>query len=184
MPRKHTRRSWLKKRGDSRKRSNAEAVFSTAAIAAAVLAVFMVIIVRHDRWLARNASSGNVQWDWSWPSLPIATVRDALSNEIARIVYALAGRNPEVLQYIPCYCGCRNLGHHSVLECFVRHRSAKGRVVEWDEHGRVCPMGADIAGDAVAWHDHGESLSVIRARIEGEYSSRGPATLTQPVPSH
>ena len=45
-------------------------------------------------------------------------------------------------------------------------------------------MGADITGDATLWHEHGTPLAQIRTDIEREYSSRGPATPTPPVPSH
>lgn len=48
--------------------------------------------------------------------------------------YAYAVEHPEVLQYMPCYCGCGAV-HANNEECFVKERQPDGRVV-YD------PMGA------------------------------------------
>jgi hypothetical protein len=40
--------------------------------------------------------------------------------------YALANR--EVLQYMPCYCGCVEVGHRSNYDCYVRDVLPDGRV--------------------------------------------------------
>ncbi len=52
----------------------------------------------------------------------------------AREAYAFALARPDVLRYVPCYCGCGGLGHSSNLSCFVRSASAAGGVV-LDSHG-------------------------------------------------
>lgn len=122
-------------------------------------------------------------WDPSWPSLPVVQTPGALAVDIAQSVYAVAATNAEVLQYIPCYCGCGSQGHQSNLHCYIKRRATDGRVIEWDSHGRICPMGPDITGDAVYWHQDGKPLSAVRADIAREFSSRGPATPT-PGPSH
>ena len=46
-----------------------------------------------------------------------------------REAYAYALGHPEVLQYIPCYCGCGNKGHTSNQDCFIDQRLPAGRVV-------------------------------------------------------
>jgi hypothetical protein len=53
----------------------------------------------------------------------------------ARAVYEFAAQHPEVLKYVPCYCGCESTGHPHNESCFVRRRDARGNVLEWDTHG-------------------------------------------------
>jgi hypothetical protein len=53
----------------------------------------------------------------------------------ARAVYQFAGEHPEVLKYVPCYCGCESSGHPHNESCFVKRRDSKGNVLEWDTHG-------------------------------------------------
>jgi hypothetical protein len=171
------------RRRDSGRWSRREAIIA-AGVLILMVAVPVALVVRHVRSSDRNAWPFTVAWDPSWPSLPLVIVAGALTDELAQMVYALAATNADTLQYMPCYCGCREQGHQSVHHCFVKRRSADGRVMEWDGHGRICPMGADIAGDATSSHQQGTPLAQIRLDIEREYGSRGPATPTPPVPSH
>ena len=48
--------------------------------------------------------------------------------------YTFAVEHPEVLAYIPCYCGCNEQGHTSNEECFVAERRSDGSIV-FDQHG-------------------------------------------------
>jgi len=43
--------------------------------------------------------------------------------------YAYAVAHPEVLRYIPCYCGCEAVSHTSNEDCFVDQQSRDGAVV-------------------------------------------------------
>jgi hypothetical protein len=52
-----------------------------------------------------------------------------------RAVYEFAGQHPEILKYVPCYCGCESTGHPHNESCFVKRRDARGNVLEWDTHG-------------------------------------------------
>jgi len=55
--------------------------------------------------------------------------------DVTRAVYKFAAEHPEVLKYVPCYCGCESTGHGHNESCFVKRRDAKGNVLEWDIHG-------------------------------------------------
>lgn len=47
--------------------------------------------------------------------------------------YQFAVDNPNVLKYIPCYCGCGKLeGHDSNLDCFIK--SGSGNDIVFDKH--------------------------------------------------
>ena len=178
------RRRWMPilRRKDRQRLSNRQAALLTVAMMAVIVAVPIVMMIRFNTSQDRNAWPFSVPWDSQWPSLPVVSAAGALTDELAQKVYALVGRHGDTLQYMPCYCGCRSEGHQSVMQCYIKRRTPDGQIVEWHPHGRICPMGADIAGDAVLWHQHGTPLEQVRADIEREYSSRGPATATPPVP--
>jgi hypothetical protein len=78
-------------------------------------------------------ASGDTAWDASWPSLPVSG-QPARPIEVVRQAYAYAARRADVLQYMPCYCGCEKQGHSSNYACFMRGKTAAG-VPQWDEMG-------------------------------------------------
>ena len=55
--------------------------------------------------------------------------------EVIKAVYQFAAEHPEILSYVPCYCGCERSGHRGNEDCFVTARNAKGDVTEWEPHG-------------------------------------------------
>jgi len=48
--------------------------------------------------------------------------------------YRFAVANPELLQVIPCYCGCAALGHRSNYDCYVEQVRPDGSFIISD-HG-------------------------------------------------
>lgn len=68
------------------------------------------------------------------PPLPPDAFPAARPPEVVRAVYEFAARHPEVLAYVPCFCGCEHAGHRGNDDCFVRARDAAGQVT-WDAHG-------------------------------------------------
>ena len=68
------------------------------------------------------------------PPLPIVQFPTPRPPEVIRSVYAFAANHPEVLSYVPCFCGCEDFGHGDNHDCFVADRDAEGRVT-WDAHG-------------------------------------------------
>jgi hypothetical protein len=69
------------------------------------------------------------------PPLPFDSGPPARPAEVVRAVYTFAAEHPEVLAYVPCYCGCEREGHRGNDDCFVKARDAKGDVTEWEPHG-------------------------------------------------
>jgi hypothetical protein len=70
------------------------------------------------------------------PPLPNVPYAPARPIEVTRAVYAFAARSPEVLRYVPCFCGCEHHGHQGNDDCFVAGRDADGRP-RWEMHGYV-----------------------------------------------
>src|SRR5215218_5526512 len=82
-----------------------------------------------------NARYGPHQQD-NLPPLPFDYGPPARPAEVVRAVYQFAAEHPEVLGYVPCYCGCeREGGHRGNDDCFVAERNSKGDVTRWDPHG-------------------------------------------------
>jgi hypothetical protein len=102
---------------------------------------------------------------------------------VVQSVYEFAARHPEVLNYVPCYCGCDRLGHRNNENCFVRSRDGNGRVT-WEPHGTECTICIDVARDAMLMFNSGASVSQIRAAIDQKWGSRFPShTPTSNPPS-
>ncbi len=73
----------------------------------------------------------------SLPPLPQLPPGSALAApaQVVRALYEFAALNPEVLRYVPCFCGCEQDGHRANEDCFVGSRDSAGRVTSWDRHG-------------------------------------------------
>jgi hypothetical protein len=71
----------------------------------------------------------------SAPPLPNPGFAPGRPVDQARAAYEFAAQHPEILKYVPCYCGCESTGHPHNESCFVKRRDASGNVLEWDTHG-------------------------------------------------
>ena len=81
-------------------------------------------------------SRGNFTVAADLPPLAADAVASApRSVETVRSVYEFAARHPEVLSYVPCFCGCEHIGHTHNADCFVGSRNAQGAVTSWELHG-------------------------------------------------
>src|SRR5262245_60777343 len=118
------------------------------------------------------------------PDLPpvpgnIATaVRPA---EVVRAAYLFAATRPDILKYMPCFCGCERGGHRGNDDCFVTARDAAGKPTQWESHGMVCEVCIDVATQARQMHNSGASLAAIRDAIEKRFAGAHSHTPT-PMP--
>ena len=99
--------------------------------------------------------------------------------EVVRAAYKFAAEHPEVLSYVPCFCGCERSGHRGNEDCFVKARDVNGDVVQWEEHGMECAVCLDVATRSRQMYTSGAS-SEIRAAIEKEFAPL--ATTHTPTP--
>lgn len=92
----------------------------------------------HDHAPATQATSGSVQaakrYDGPLPPIPAVSFVPPRSPEVVKATYEFAARRPDVLQYVPCFCGCERSGHVGNDDCFVKSRDASGKPT-WDLHG-------------------------------------------------
>src|SRR5262245_33705803 len=74
----------------------------------AIIAAWGVYCERQARLVHDDAELA--PWDSSWPELPGASGFGSHPVELMRAAYAFAARRPDVVQYLPCYCGCEKQG--------------------------------------------------------------------------
>src|SRR6476659_7707501 len=115
------------------------------------------------------------------PPLPPGINAAARPPEVTKAVYEFAARHPEVLKYVPCFCGCERLGHKGNDDCFVGARDKHGKVTEWETHGLICEVCIDVAQQAMHMYNSGASVTEIRRAIDERYKSR-PSNMGTPMP--
>ena len=116
------------------------------------------------------------------PPLPAGVNNSARPTEVVKAVYEFAARHPEVLKYMPCFCGCERMGHHGNDDCFVAGRDAKGHVTDWEYHGMGCEVCIDIGQQAMQMHNSGASVAEIRAAIDQRYGTNSRPHTPTPNP--
>ena len=90
--------------------------------------------------------------------------------------YQFAAANPDVMENIPCYCGCGNIGHASNYACYVSHVDDNGKIA-FDNHALGCSICVDITQDVMRMLREGKSPPEARAYIDATYSRYGPSNL-------
>ncbi|WP_411736805.1 PCYCGC motif-containing (lipo)protein [Priestia megaterium] len=92
-------------------------------------------------------------------------------SEDMQVIYVNAAQNKELLEKIPCYCGCgESAGHKNNYDCFIHENKEDGKVV-WDDHGTKCGVCLEIAVQSVSDLKAGKSIKQIRQSIDEKYKS-------------
>lgn len=120
--------------------------------------------------------------DAPMPPLPFIPNMVPRPAETIAEVYEFAGRHPEILEFVPCFCGCETAGHRANSHCFVQSRNADGSVEAWEPHGMGCAVCIDVARDSMQMHASGATVRDIRAAVESKYASRFPRMTPTPSP--
>jgi hypothetical protein len=103
-------------------------------------------------------------------------------KEEIRLVYQLAGQSTQLLQWIPCYCGCgESVGHTSNMNCFIKEVKSDGSVV-WDDHGTRCGVCLEIAVQSVKMKSEGKTDIEIRQFIDNTYKTGYAKPTDTPMP--
>jgi hypothetical protein len=106
------------------------------------------------------------------------------SPEIVRAAYSFAAEHPEVLSYVPCFCGCERSGHRGNEDCFVRERAVNGDVIAWEDQGMECAVCLDVADRSRQLFAEGKSVAEIRATVEREWAGKMPSHTPTPAAPH
>jgi hypothetical protein len=101
-------------------------------------ALILIIALAWESYFEQQATdvqgaSSIAGWDSTWPPLP-ASVTPSHPLDFIHAAYAFAFRRPDIVEYLPCYCGCERQGHRSLHACFVKGRTESGQP-QWDGMG-------------------------------------------------
>ena len=129
-----------------------------------------------------KAASGPVRMRVSTPPLPNVGFAPVRPMDVVRATYDFAAQHPEILKYVPCYCGCGEQGHKANESCFIARRDARGNVLEWDTHGFGCTICVDVARESMQLYNSGADVVAIRAAIERRWAP-GNAGGRTPTPA-
>jgi hypothetical protein len=116
------------------------------------------------------------------PPLPFQAYAPPRPMETVRAVYRFAAEHPEVLSYVPCFCGCERGGHRGNDDCFVKARNPQGDVTEWEPHGLDCAVCIDVANEAMQMTRSGADVRDIRKAIEAKWNRPGSGHTPTPMP--
>ncbi|HRJ59135.1 MAG TPA: PCYCGC motif-containing (lipo)protein [Anaerolineales bacterium] len=90
--------------------------------------------------------------------------------------YQFNTANPNIMQDIPCYCGCGDIGHTSNYDCYVSDVDANGNIT-FDNHALGCSICVDITQDVMRMLNDGKSPQDARAYVDATYSKYGPSNI-------
>lgn len=94
--------------------------------------------------------------------------------------YAFALARPDVLQWLPCYCGCTAMDHRSNLDCFFQRREVAGSY-QYEEHASYCDICVKTANIAQQMLQDGATIIQVRAAVDVTFGGTAPGTNT-PLP--
>jgi hypothetical protein len=106
------------------------------------------------------------------PPLQLPAYALGRSPEVITAAYKFAAEHPEILTYVPCFCGCERSGHRGNEDCFVKSRAANGDVAEWEPHGMECNVCLDVATQAMQMYSSGAAVRDIRAAVEKKWAGQ------------
>ena len=95
-----------------------------------------------------------------------------------RVAYAFAmtEEGNDLLEQMPCYCGCKYVGHMHTRDCFWTDEG------DWDKHGVRCMICVEIAMNTKLMHEDGKDVCEIREKIDSHYERVAEHATETPMP--
>lgn len=127
---------------------------------------------------ALSSCSGQAAETHTLPMAPMEQMpADVQSAPITvQQAYQFAVANPDILQHLPCYCGCGKTGHTSNYACYVAGVEADGKI-NFDSHALGCSICVDITQDVMRLLKQGQSVADIKQYVDTTYAKYGPSNM-------
>jgi hypothetical protein len=90
--------------------------------------------------------------------------------------YRFAIANRELLDRIPCHCGCGAMGHRSNAACYLAPDRGDGTIA-FDTHALGCTICVDITQDVMRLQREGRTLAEMQAYVAQTYARYGPSNI-------
>lgn len=114
------------------------------------------------------------EMDANWAAHPAYVTK----TQRVQNAYAYAMRAWNLIEWMPCYCGCNAMGHVSNLDCYYKPMLPGSSRLNFEEHASYCQICIDITMTARQLAEQGKSPLEIRKAVDREYGSAGPGTDT------
>jgi hypothetical protein len=140
-------------------------------VTAVLVGLFVLLVV------AAGCSSGGRVVEAGGEMAPMSRMPREVQQAPATVreSYQFAVANPDVLERIPCYCGCGAMGHTSSYSCYAQGTETAG-TLSFDGHALGCSICVDITQDTMRLLRQGKDISEIKAYVDQRYSPFGPPT--------
>ncbi len=100
--------------------------------------------------------------------------------EDLQTIYLAVAQHQDLLENIPCYCGCgESANHKDNYDCFIYENKQSGAVV-WDDHGTKCGVCLETAVEAINDFNDGKTVKEIRQTIDNKYKEGYPKPTATP----
>ncbi len=142
-----------------------------------IIGVAAVILLAGVAYALLSGGSTGSSTPTKTPASDIKFPSYVYTNPLTLKAYTYATEHPDVLEQIPCYCGCGgHSGHRFLRDCFIHD--------DWtyDEHASFCDV---CVGESIKVQDYlasGKTLKEARALIDQEYGSKYPEGKTNTLP--
>ena len=125
-----------------------------------------------------NSSTAAPSGEHTMPMAPMSMMPDEVKGapQVTQQAYQFAVANPDIVQHIPCYCGCGAMGHTSNYSCYVQSVDADNKI-KFDGHALGCSICVDITLDAMRLSKQGKSVTDIKAYVDKAYGQYGPTNM-------
>jgi len=139
--------------------------------------LFLLVILALTTTVVSACSTSNSD-DVHLAMMPLDQMpRDVQSAPVAvQEAYQFNTANPNIMQDIPCYCGCGDIGHTSNYDCYVSDVDASGKIT-FDNHALGCSICVDITQDVMRMLNDGKSPQNARAYVDATYSKFGSSNI-------
>ena len=143
-----------------------------------VMLLIFILSIASGLLTGCGASAAATSTDHDLKMAPMSMMPAEVQNAplVTQEAYQFAVANPEVMQHIPCYCGCGAMGHTSNYACYIESVDAAGKV-QFDLHAIGCSICVDITQDAMRLSKQGKSPQDIKAYVDRTYSRFGPTNM-------
>src|SRR4030042_1911073 len=128
----------------------------------AVFAILILMLLSSGVLTACSGSAASAANDTDLAMAPMAGMPAEVKSAPTTVqqAYQFAVANPDLMQQIPCYCGCGSMGHTSNYSCYILDVDEQGTIT-FDTHALGCSICVDITQDTMRYLGQGKAISEI-----------------------
>jgi hypothetical protein len=134
------------------------------------ISILLPILISACSFSQKRAGSEGIEM------APLMRLPEAMQSAPASVreAYQFALANPDVLEQIPCYCGCDSIGHTSNYDCYIQ--GEENGQTKFAAHALGCDICVDITQETMRMLRDGKTVEEIRPAIDTNYAKFGSST--------